>query len=285
MDRQFLGEWLGKIFCSEFQNDKLVCKFKPIVIPVEFNEDYETIYLGSYRISKDISVDDAVYQCTRVVADALVDNYKQIVEDLEKSGSIMAWPYNCKFNYLKHVSYYLKTGFERNEDDEEYGITSGCHGTSKKPKSKKKKPVKSSFDEAFELGYNAYFKDVDPYDANPYMYESDEWFEWERGYEVASKEEELGLDGLYSSKKSKKQSFHVFSSVLVKNSAIESKILKPGTFGIEADVNGWKIVNTEGKPAGGEPVEFDSEGDAKNSTIFKNLVERYGADKVRVYKQ
>ena len=92
MDRQFLGEWLGKIFCSEFQNDKLVCKFKPIVIPVEFNEDYETIYLGSYRISKDISVDDAVYQCTRVVADALVDNYKQIVEDLEKSGSIMAWP-------------------------------------------------------------------------------------------------------------------------------------------------------------------------------------------------
>ncbi len=86
---------------------------------------------------------------------------------------------------------------------------------------------------------------------------------------------------LYSSRNAKTFSkFNRISSLFIKND-----VLKPGKTGIELDINGWKIINKEGKPTGGEAAEFNSEKAARDSEIFKKLVDRYGADKVRTFKQ
>jgi len=52
--------------------------------------------------------------------------------------------------------------------------------------------------DSFDLGYGAYFADKDPYEENPYEYQSEDWFEWRRGYEKASAQEEFEIDELYS---------------------------------------------------------------------------------------
>lgn len=108
-------------------------------------------------------------------------------------------------------------------------------------------------------------------------------FDWEELYQDLgmSTEIESACHGKSKAKKKKVESkFNTFSSLFIKND-----LLKPGTFGIEVDLNGWKIANVDGKLSGGEPAEFNSEEDAKNSEIFKNLANRYGEDKVRTYKQ
>lgn len=74
--------------------------------------------------------------------------------------------------------------------------------------------------------------------------------------------------------------FNRISSLFIKND-----VLKPGKTGIELNINGWKIINKEGKPTGGEAAEFNSEKAAKASEIYRRLVDRYGAENVRTFKQ
>jgi len=78
----------------------------------------------------------------------------------------------------------------------------------------------------------------------------------------------------------KSSKFNTFSSLFIKQD-----VIKKGKYGIELNLNGWKIINANGKPAGGEPAEFDSESEAKSSEMYQDLVLRYGEDKVRTYKQ
>jgi hypothetical protein len=188
--------------------------------------------------------------------------------------------------------------------DAEEEVLSGCHGKSDKRRREKKedelesssrKSVKSSPDMLLRNRAREIFRRFD--DLSPDYQEDilikfdvndkDDLADYVMAYGNASAIDELddavaeAESKLYSSRNAKTFSkFNRISSLFIKND-----VLKPGKTGIELDINGWKIINKEGKPTGGEAAEFNSEKAARDSEIFKKLVDRYGADKVRTFKQ
>ena len=62
-------------------------------------------------------------------------------------------------------------------------------------------------------------------------------------------------------------------------------VVGKGKVGIELNLNGWKTINIDGKPTGGTPAEFKNETEAMKSDIYTSLVDRYGEDKVRTFRQ
>lgn len=67
---------------------------------------------------------------------------------------------------------------------------------------------------------------------------------------------------------------------------LKEEIIGKGKYGIEVkDPRGLWVPASANYPKNGEPVEFKKEGEAKKSDVYKRLVDRYGEDKVRTYKQ
>lgn len=67
---------------------------------------------------------------------------------------------------------------------------------------------------------------------------------------------------------------------------LNEEIIGKGKYGIEVkDPRGLWVPASANYPKNGEPVEFKKEGEAKKSDVYKRLVDRYGEDKVRTYKQ
>lgn len=51
------------------------------------------------------------------------------------------------------------------------------------------------------------------------------------------------------------------------------------------DPRGLWVPASVNYPKNGRPVEFKKESEVKSSDLYKRLVDRYGKDRVRVYKQ
>ena len=143
-------------------------------------------------------------------------------------------------------------------------------------------------DDEIEIGNICYENDVD-FAMDEYsvtVYPKDEDDEDEDIYSGChgksdKRRREEKEDELESSRNAKTFSkFNRISSLFIKND-----VLKPGKTGIELNINGWKIINKEGKPTGGEAAEFNSEKAAKASEIYRKLADRYGAENVRTFKQ
>lgn len=67
---------------------------------------------------------------------------------------------------------------------------------------------------------------------------------------------------------------------------LNEEIIDKGKYGIEVkDPRGLWVPASANYPKNGEPVEFKKEDEAKKSDVYKRLVDRYGEDKVRTYKQ
>lgn len=67
---------------------------------------------------------------------------------------------------------------------------------------------------------------------------------------------------------------------------LKEEIIGRGRYGIEVkDPRDLWVPASENYPRNGEPAEFKKEDDAKNSDLYKRLVDRYGKDRVRTYKQ
>lgn len=68
--------------------------------------------------------------------------------------------------------------------------------------------------------------------------------------------------------------------------ALEEELIEKGKYGIEVkDPRGLWVPASVNYPKNGKPVEFKKEDEAKSSDVYKALVDRYGKDKVRTYKQ
>lgn len=67
---------------------------------------------------------------------------------------------------------------------------------------------------------------------------------------------------------------------------LKEDTIGPGMYGIEVkDARGiWTIAN-ENYPRGGEPAEFKNEKAARKSELWNRLVDRYGEDRVRTFRQ
>lgn len=65
---------------------------------------------------------------------------------------------------------------------------------------------------------------------------------------------------------------------------LNEEVIGINKVGIEVNLNGWQVAN-ENFPQGGAPAEFDTEAEAKASSLFNKLVQRYGANKVRTFVQ
>lgn len=73
---------------------------------------------------------------------------------------------------------------------------------------------------------------------------------------------------------------------LEEGSDLEEEIIGRGKYGIEVkDPRDLWVPASENYPRNGEPAEFKKEDDAKNSDLYKRLVDRYGKARVRTYKQ
>lgn len=73
---------------------------------------------------------------------------------------------------------------------------------------------------------------------------------------------------------------------LEEGSDLDEEIIGRGKYGIEVkDPRDLWVPASENYPRNGEPAEFKKEDDAKNSDLYKRLVDRYGKDRVRTYKQ
>ncbi len=73
---------------------------------------------------------------------------------------------------------------------------------------------------------------------------------------------------------------------LEEGSDLDEEIIGRGKYGIEVkDPRDLWVPASENYPRNGEPAEFKKEDDAKNSNLYKRLVDRYGKDRVRTYKQ
>lgn len=67
---------------------------------------------------------------------------------------------------------------------------------------------------------------------------------------------------------------------------MEEETIGRGKYGIEVkDPRNIWVPASADYPRNGEPVEFKKEDDAKNSDVYKRLVDRYGKDRVRTYRQ
>lgn len=67
---------------------------------------------------------------------------------------------------------------------------------------------------------------------------------------------------------------------------LNEELLEKGKYGIEVkDPRDIWVPASANYPKNGKPVEFKKEDEAKNSDVYKALVDRYGKDKVRIYKQ
>ena len=67
---------------------------------------------------------------------------------------------------------------------------------------------------------------------------------------------------------------------------LNEEIIGRGKYGIEVkDPRDLWVPASENYPRNGEPAEFKKEDDAKNSDLYKRLVDRYGKARVRTYKQ
>lgn len=67
---------------------------------------------------------------------------------------------------------------------------------------------------------------------------------------------------------------------------LEEETIGRGKYGIEVkDPRNIWVPASADYPRNGEPVEFKKEDDAKNSDVYKRLVDRYGKDRVRTYRQ
>ncbi len=71
-----------------------------------------------------------------------------------------------------------------------------------------------------------------------------------------------------------------------KEYGLNEEIIGRGKYGIEVkDPRDLWVPASENYPRNGEPAEFKKEDDAKNSDLYKRLVDRYGKARVRTYKQ
>lgn len=67
---------------------------------------------------------------------------------------------------------------------------------------------------------------------------------------------------------------------------LKEELIGKEKYGIEVkDPRDIWVPASANYPKNGRPVEFKKEDEAKNSDIYKALVDRYGKDKVRIYKQ
>lgn len=67
---------------------------------------------------------------------------------------------------------------------------------------------------------------------------------------------------------------------------LNEELIEKGKYGIEVkDPRGLWVPASANYPKNGKPVEFKKEDEAKNSDVYKALVDRYGKDNVRTYKQ
>lgn len=67
---------------------------------------------------------------------------------------------------------------------------------------------------------------------------------------------------------------------------LKEEIIGKGKYGIEVkDPRGLWVPASENYPRNGEPAEFKKGDDAKNSDLYKKLADRYGKDRVRIYRQ
>lgn len=132
----------------------------------------------------------------------------------------------------------------------------------------------------YPYAYDEYHKDI-PDDEYVDFYDAEEEVLSGCHGKSDKRRREKKEDELESSRNARTFSkFNRISSLFINND-----VLKPGKTGIELNINGWKIINKEGKPTGGEAAEFNSEKAARDSEIFKNLVDRYGEENVRTFKQ
>lgn len=67
---------------------------------------------------------------------------------------------------------------------------------------------------------------------------------------------------------------------------LKEELINKGKYGIEVkDPRGLWVPASVNYPKNGRPVEFKKESEVKSSDLYKRLVDRYGKDRVRVYKQ
>lgn len=67
---------------------------------------------------------------------------------------------------------------------------------------------------------------------------------------------------------------------------LKEEIIGKGKYGIEVkDPRGLWVPASVNYPKNGRPVEFKKESEVKSSDLYKRLIDRYGKDRVRVYKQ
>lgn len=78
----------------------------------------------------------------------------------------------------------------------------------------------------------------------------------------------------------------IFASIFSRatKARLSENVITVGHVGIEVNLNGWQVANND-FPQDGEPAEFRTEAEARNSKLFNRLVQRYGQDRVRIFIQ